>query len=211
MGGDTVQLAGYGTIADKLFTNFAKVCMKKGELAKMLLGILVGGAIVVGAITLPGMAVAMKPFLRKRLSRVRDDSLERTLHKLRERRMVELIYDKNGEPALAITERGKTYLKRLEFDALKLPLPKRWDKRWSVILFDIPETHKQARDALRRKLKDMGCFQFHKSVFVHPAPCEDEVDFLTELFEIRRFVTVFRTESLGHQEHHAYRHFALTP
>ena len=79
------------------------------------------------------------------------------------------------------------------------------------MLFDIPETKKTARDALRHKLRQLGCFQFHKSVFVHPAPCEDEIDFLAELFNIQEYVTVFRTPSLGKQEYRAYRFFGLLP
>ncbi|OHA09941.1 MAG: hypothetical protein A3A44_03715 [Candidatus Sungbacteria bacterium RIFCSPLOWO2_01_FULL_60_25] len=182
--------------------------MRKGELAKIILGIVVGGAFIAGAVALPGMAAALRPLLRKKSSGVRNGSLERALRTLRDRRMVQLTYT-NGKSALSVTEKGRTYLKRLEFDDLRLEIPKPWDSRWSVILFDIPESHKNARDALRRKLNDLGCLQFHKSVFVHPAPCEDEVDFITELFEIRRFVTIFRTESLGHQEHRAWRRFGL--
>ena len=181
---------------------------KRFELEKIILAIVAGGALAVTLATLPGLALALKPFLAKRKSDPRITSLRAAIKRLRERRLVELVM-KNGRTYLAVTEKGARRLRELEFEDIQLVLPAHWDKQWSVILFDIPERQKSARDALRQKLRALGCLQFHKSVFVHPAFCEDEVDFVSQLFGVQKYVTVFRSSSLGHQEHRAYKYFAL--
>ncbi len=183
---------------------------RKGEVEKLILAIILSGAIAVAAATLPGLALAFKPFLLKKRQKISRASLEAALKRFRERRLVEFV-SRGGKVFLQITERGKRRLRVLEFEKLRLDVPKHWDKKWSAILFDIPESKKTARDALRQKLRQLGCFQFHKSVFVHPVSCEDEIDFLTGLFDIQEYVTVFRTPSLGKQEYRAYRFFGLVP
>ena len=183
---------------------------EKGEVARVVLATLMGGVIVVAAASVPGIAQALYPFLRKKHPWAQRRSLENALRILQKRREVELA-TRNGEEILLITERGRQRIRKFELERMQLGTPTKWDRHWSVILFDIPETKKTARDALRRKLNHLGCLQFHKSVFVHPARCEDEVDFITELFQIGQYVTVFRTPSLGRQEHRALRHFALAP
>lgn len=185
--------------------------MRKGEIAKLILGILAGTGVVLAAATLPGFAAALKPFIGRKNSHFEELSLERALRRLRQKRLIELVPDRDGNFSLSVTNLGKKYLKKLNFENLKLEIPRRWDGKWSVILFDIPESRKTARNALQRKLKDMGCFQFNKSVLVHPSDCEDEIDFTSEILGIRNYVTIFQTTSLGHREHHALRHFKLKP
>ncbi|MBI2054750.1 MAG: hypothetical protein HYT39_01475 [Candidatus Sungbacteria bacterium] len=184
---------------------------RKGEIARLILGILAGAGVVLVAATLPGLAVALKPFARKKNKHLEKQSLERALRRLCQRRLVELVPDRNGNFSLLVTKLGKKHLKKLDFESLKLKIPEYWDGKWSVILFDIPESRKAARNALQRKLKEMGCFQLNKSVLVHPSDCEDEIDFTSEILGIRNYVITFQTTSLGHQEHRALHHFKLKP
>lgn len=57
-----------------------------------------------------------------------------------------------------------------------------------MVLFDIPEKIRKGRDALRDKLKDLGFYELQKSVWVHPYPCEDEINFITEVFDLRPYI-----------------------
>ncbi|MBI3627386.1 MAG: hypothetical protein HY220_01365 [Candidatus Sungbacteria bacterium] len=180
--------------------------MKKGEFAKLILALLASSTIGIAAATIPGAAGILKILFKRKSHAKRHADLARALHRLRKRRMVKF-KTKNGKTYLQITESGKTYLKHFELEDLTLNIPEHWDGAWSVILFDIPETKRNGRDSLRVKLRDLDCYQFHKSVFVHPAPCENEIDFITELFRLQPYVTVFRTKSLGRQEYRARRYF----
>ena len=57
-------------------------------------------------------------------------------------------------------------------------------------MFDIPESEKFAREALREKLKNLGFAQFQKSIWIYPYPCENEIDFVTEFFSIAKHVNL---------------------
>jgi DNA-binding transcriptional regulator PaaX len=71
---------------------------------------------------------------------------------------------------------------------MKIKEQGQWDGRWRIVFFDIPEKRRKARDALRDKLRDLGFYELQKSVFVHPFPCRDEIDFVVEFLKIRPFV-----------------------
>jgi len=177
--------------------------------ARTILGVLGTAALVVMVAAVPNAAHVLEPLLRGSKKSVRHSrSLEQAIRGLRERRLIEFV-PKDGMIQLQITEAGRKRLRQFEFEDIRLAVPARWDKQWTIILFDIPEDKKSARDALQRKLREIGCFQFHKSVFVHPADCADEIDFVTETFLVSRYVTHFRTPSLGSQEYRVRRHFAF--
>lgn len=94
----------------------------------------------------------------------------------------------DGTKTLVLTEKGKKRALTFNFGKLKVKVPDSWDGLWHIVIFDIPEKYKWARLALRDKLLDLGFFQCQKSVYIHPYPCRDEVDFVVEFFRVRRFV-----------------------
>ena len=74
---------------------------------------------------------------------------------------------------------------------------KRWDGHWRLVVFDVPEDRKYAREALRRRLKFFKFFPFQKSVFVFPYPCEKEIRALGEYFKINDRIEIIITDNLG--------------
>jgi DNA-binding transcriptional regulator PaaX len=53
--------------------------------------------------------------------------------------------------------------------------PKRWDGRWRVVIFDIPERRRKTRDTLRRMMRSFGFYRLQDSVWVHPYDAEDVI------------------------------------
>lgn len=94
----------------------------------------------------------------------------------------------NGSVTIVLTENGKKCALRYDIETIKIPTMKKWDGKWRVILFDIPEKSKKARNALAKLLQEMGCVKFQKSVFVCPYECKKEVDFVIEFFNLRPYV-----------------------
>ena len=78
---------------------------------------------------------------------------------------------------------------------------KKWDTYWRIVVFDIPEKHKKAREALRHKLKELGFYKFQKSIFVIPYECKDEIDFIIEIFQIRPYVRYIVAKTLDNEIH----------
>lgn len=184
----------------------------KGTIAKaVLLTLAVAGAVILAAAA-PNAIALLKPLIKRmqKTATVDERLLQRAIARLKKRRLVRFVH-KGDKTILEITEEGKRRVREFEFEAIKFDAPTRqtWNGRWTIILFDIPEYQKRARDALRRKLKALGCYQYHRSVFVHPSSCGDEIDFLAEFFEISRHVIHFETSTLGTQEHRARKFFHL--
>ena len=69
------------------------------------------------------------------------------------RRLVEkgfLSYTKDG--FITLTKKGGHRLYQLEKNDYKLPRPKKWDKKWRVLIFDISEKKRELRDKVRLTL-----------------------------------------------------------
>ena len=98
-----------------------------------------------------------------------------------------------------ITEKGFEYINFAKLDKLKLE-KKRRDGWWRVIVFDIPEEKRAARELLRSKLADFDCRHLQKSVYVTPYACEKEINELVKLLAIGKHVCLILAKSLGNRE-----------
>lgn len=114
--------------------------------------------------------------------------LYRTLDRLRLHGAIKVIKESDKIETLALTNHAKIYSLRRQFQNISIKQPRRWDKQWRMILFDIPESNRKKRDMLRHTLKSLGFFEFQKSVFVYPFPCKDEANFIMNFLEISNFV-----------------------
>ena len=83
-----------------------------------------------------------------------------------------------------LTEEGERKLRHLELQEYKLARPKRWDGKWRVIIFDIPEKKKKTRDQIRRLFITVGMVRLQDSVWVYPYDCEDIIGLLKTDFGI---------------------------
>lgn len=124
----------------------------------------------------------------KELRKIERRYLYRCLQEFRHDRLIQYEEKPNGAIEMILTEKGKARALKFNIDLMALPIFNRWDRIWRMVLFDIPETKRRGRDALRLKLKDLGFVEWQKSVFVYPYPCRDEIDFIIEFFELRSYV-----------------------
>lgn len=76
-----------------------------------------------------------------------------------------------------------------------------WDGKWRLVVFDIPERIKKARDALRGKLRELGFYELQKSVWVFPYGCKNEIDFIIEFFNLKKYVRFCILESIDNELH----------
>ncbi len=91
---------------------------------------------------------------------------------------------RNEKGFLSLTSKGEAKLRELERREYKLPRPKRWDKKWRVLIFDIPEKRKYLREKIRLTLRAIGFNQLQKSVWVYPYDCEDLIALLKADFKV---------------------------
>jgi DNA-binding transcriptional regulator PaaX len=116
-----------------------------------------------------------------------------TFYSLKRRKLIN-IERKGYQIYISLTEEGKKRAKWLQIDALKIKKPKKWDKKWRLVIFDIAQMKKIYREAIRGKLKQLGFHPLQKSVWICPYNCQAEFELLKEFFgfsdkEFRLIVT----------------------
>ena len=81
---------------------------------------------------------------------------------------------RGGKKYIEITEAGKRALALEEAKAARLAGTKRrWDKRYRMVIFDIPERRRGVRERLRRLMHQCGFLGIQKSVWLSPYDCEE--------------------------------------
>jgi len=83
-----------------------------------------------------------------------------------------------------LTLKGEERLRKFRLLGYKLKKPKKWDKKWRVLIFDIAEKRKGTRDKIRFTLKRIGFLRLQDSVWVYPYDCEDLVTLMKADFKI---------------------------
>lgn len=92
------------------------------------------------------------------------------------------IEKKNHQVYISLTESGKKRAGIFQINDLKIKKPKKWDKKWRIIIFDIAQLKRMHRDALRGKLKELHFYPLQKSVWVCPFDCRAEIELLRDFF-----------------------------
>lgn len=106
------------------------------------------------------------------------------------------VYLKDNINQVELTNKGKEKVKLYLAQNFKYEYPDEWDKKWRIIIFDIPNKRKNARDILRFRLKSMGCIQIQKSVYVFPFDCKEVIDFIKNLYDISPYTQYIIAESI---------------
>ncbi|MSU45238.1 MAG: CRISPR-associated endonuclease Cas2 [Candidatus Zambryskibacteria bacterium] len=77
----------------------------------------------------------------------------------------------------------------MAYDLEKMTISKtKWDKRWRIVMFDVPEKLKKVRETLRYQLKRLGFLELQRSVFIFPFECSKELEYVIEFYNIKKFV-----------------------
>lgn len=166
---------------------------------EVLITLFTAGALMVAATSPYFLINCAKVYFRARKQQVKKEEMRKVakaFDSLRRNNLI-ILKEENGKFIVQLTEKGKRRVEKIQFENLTIKKPKIWDKRWRVVVFDIPEKNKKiARDALREKLKHLDFYQLQKSVWVHCYPCEKEIQFLAELFNITPYVNIIIGEKI---------------
>ncbi|MBI2068510.1 MAG: hypothetical protein HYT67_00145 [Candidatus Yanofskybacteria bacterium] len=130
-------------------------------------------------------------------------SYRRGLYNLKNRGLVNI----NGQK-VSMTGKGRIWLKTSYLKHLRILHPK-WDGKWRVVIFDIPQELHTNRNRFRRKLKSLGFFLLQKSVLVIPYPCEEDLAEICVNFKISDYVDVIVADSIGSRKEEVKRFFEL--
>lgn len=167
----------------------------RGEVGRTILALLLGG-LALGLSGSPRRYAMILRQLKRELRRIEYEAAAEAVRKLYRSKLVDYRENSDGTVSLLLTEHGKRRVLSYKLDQLSIPKPRQWDGKWRLVMFDIPERFKKARDALRMHLKQLGFLEFQRSVFVHPFECRGETDFIIEFYQIRPWVRYATVEAI---------------
>lgn len=121
--------------------------------------------------------------------------LLQTLRRLQKQKLVEIKY-LNGKQRITITQKGKTRILEYAVDELEITKPKAWDKKWRVIIYDIPRRKKYLQELMREALKNLGFLAIQESVYIIPHPCYKEIEFLREYYHVGPYIKYLLVDKL---------------
>lgn len=168
----------------------------KSEIVKDLLsGLLVVGTVIVAANSPYFVPNVIKRY--EKLKRYPKRKVSDTFYRLRRQGLIE-IQTVNRQIYISLTPEGKKKAGIFQIDKLKITRPKRWDKKWRLLMFDIPQEKKISREALRGKLKELGFRQLQKSVWAYPFECRAEMELLQDFFGLsKKEMRLITAENIG--------------
>lgn len=154
---------------------------RKGQLQKVILGVIATAGILSVMAVAPNalQALSLFGFGKKGKHRYAIESS-------RKRLVAQGFLEYSSEGFIRLTPKGEAKLRQLELHEYKTKKPKRWDKKWRVLIFDIQEERRVLRDKIRNTLVVIGFQKLQYSVWVYPYDCEDLITLLKADFKIGR-------------------------
>ena len=171
----------------------------------MLTAVILGGVVVVAA-TIPNAARLLKYFPGYKSGARFNYQAKSALGRLATKGLVTFV-EEDGKRYARITEKGKCIL-QMETERTAITKKRRWDRRWRVVIFDIPERRKSVRTSLRRFMTEYGFVRLQDSVWIYPYDCEDLIALAKANFRVGADVLYMIVERLE-RDKYLREHFKL--
>ncbi|MDP2652298.1 MAG: hypothetical protein Q8O94_04120 [bacterium] len=116
--------------------------------------------------------------------------------------------ERDGKKYLRLTPAGQ---KALVFEQAKVALKnqkKKWDGRWRMVVFDIPERRRRVRIRLCSFMNEVGFVRLQDSVWVYPYDCEDFIALLKAELKIGKDVLYAIADTIEYDKN-IRKHFRL--
>lgn len=155
---------------------------------------------IAGILTLAAMAPNTLSLLGK-VPRRGTEKLKSAVRRLEEKGLLHV-----GPNGIRLTDKGESFL---QTTSLRPVQPWLWDKKWRVVIFDIPEIKKIQRALLRDMLARIGFVRLQNSVWVYPYDCEELIVLLKTDYRLGKEVLYMIVDKIE-RDSVLKRHFQLT-
>jgi CRISPR-associated endonuclease Cas2 len=147
---------------------------------------ILGSVAAVGLLATTALAPALPGALKKLGMIPTGPSDIGAINRARNRLLKKGLLLRTREGFLKLTPAGKRAWLMAQAVASRTRTPRKWDGRWRMLIFDIPEKRKATRDKTRRMLTMVGFVRLQDSVWIYPYNCEDFVALLKADLKIGR-------------------------
>ena len=176
----------------------ARALRQRGRIQKAVLGVLAVSGLV--ALTALAPALVVGAGLVSRQMGYKLGSRARTAAgKLAEQGLLRFV-TKQGRTYIEITEKGRHVM---AFEAQRTAerlKKKRWDGRYRLVIFDIPERRKAVRRQLRYLMHTYGFLRIQDSVWLYPHDCEELVVLIKAELRVGKDILYGVLESIEHDD-----------
>ncbi len=162
--------------------------------------------LLLGGIALSLSATPKKQFkilgeIHDELKDIDERFLKRSIKALYESKVIDYKENKNGTMTIILSDEGKKRVLAYDLTNMKIKKPNKWDKKWRIVSFDIPENKKIIRRSLNHHFRKIGFYNFQKSIYVYPYDCKSEIDYIIEVYNAREFVRFIVAEYVDNALH----------
>ena len=144
---------------------------KKENIQKIILSSIYGAGMLSVGILAPNIVGVLGKFVGKKLLK-KEYTVKRSITRLIESGLIEFETTPKGK-FLKLTARGERKLKTIYDSNGHIKKPKRWDKKWRIVIYDFSEKKKLLRNKIRSLLIQFGFLRLQDSVWIYPYDCED--------------------------------------
>lgn len=141
---------------------------------------------------------SIKEFRKEKISK---KQIRRVLKNLEKK---EIIHLKEKDDKVYVYLKDKNNPLLLKYSTKRLldfkKREKKWDGRWILVFFDVPEIQRNKRDYLRRFLDKLGFYRYQKSVYVFPYECKNEVNLIKKIVEGGKYIKYLVTEEIEDED-----------
>jgi len=101
----------------------------------------------------------------------------------------------------AVTQSGEKILRKWELSNYSIKPQKKWDKKWRMIIFDIPEKKKNIRMQISYLFNQAGFYRLQDSVWVFPYDCEDIISLLKTDYAVGKDILYIIADEIENDRH----------
>jgi DNA-binding transcriptional regulator PaaX len=164
----------------------------------MLMAVVLGSVVVVAA-TIPNAAQLLRFFPGYKKGARFNYQAKTALSRLAAKGFV-TFEETEGKRLARITEKGE-FMLQMQTEKTAMMKKRKWDRRWRVVTFDIPERRRNIRVRLRLFMEEYGFVRLQDSVWIYPYDCEDLIALAKANFRIGRDVLYMIVERLEYDKH----------
>lgn len=172
------------------------------------------GTFLAASIIFPGL-----PLITKEVLKIKEESekfkkqkewgkynlwrLKQVVKRMQQAKYVEIVEEK-GTQVVKLTQEGK--IKLLKYDIENMQLDETsWNGKWRLVIYDVINSKRKNSEMFRKALNRLKLLKLQKSVYLTPFKCEDEIEYLRQIFEIGNEVLILKVKNLENET--AYRKY----
>lgn len=120
---------------------------------------------------------------------VEEIKIRKSLEKLEAKEIIDLD-EKDGKIFVKLKDKNNLTIIKYSTKALLdyKKKEKKWNKKWFLVFFDVPEIQRNKRNYLRKFLVDIGFHQYQKSIYIFPYECEKEIILIKKIVEGAKYM-----------------------